>query len=260
MSSTDVLPWNDLDSLSSYLARERDQVATLLMEPIMGNTGVIKPRPGYIEGVRKLCDEHGIVLIFDEVIMGFRAGLGGAQGLLGIKPDLSIFAKAMAAGFPVAAIAGRADIMSMIGTGRVNHSGTYNSNLVSMSAGVAALRALKANDGEVYRQIEKTGTALMEGIRDVARRRSVPLNVQGLPSVFNTAFTSEGPVHDYVEYDRADKRAQAIFLELLLQEGVRPTNRGTWFLSSAHAAVDIDFTISAADSALAKLPERMRAE
>jgi glutamate-1-semialdehyde 2,1-aminomutase len=149
--------------------------------------------------------------------------------------------------------------MSMIGTGGVNHSGTYNSNLVSMSAGVAALRALKANDGEAYRQIERTGTALMEGLREVAENDSLPLNVQGPPSVFNTAFTSQGPINDYVEYDRTDKRAQAVFRELLLDEGVRPTSRGTWFLSSAHATADIDFTIAAADRALARLPERLRA-
>ena len=225
----------------------------------MGNTGVIAPRPGYLEGVRRLCDQYGIVLIFDEVIMGFRASLGGAQALLGVKPDLSIFAKAIAAGFPVAAMAGRADIMGMIATGRVNHSGTYNSNLVSMSAGLATLRALRADGGAVYRQIGRTGGALMEGLREIARRRSVPLNVQGLPSVFNTAFTADGPLHDYAEYDRADKKTLAVFLELLLEEGVRPTGRGTWFLSSAHADADIDFTLTAADNALAKLPNRLQA-
>ena len=129
-----MLPWNDAPALEAFLATRGQETAALIMEPILCNTGVILPRPGYLEAVRRLCDRHGVVLIFDEVITGFRVGPGGAQGRLGVLPDLAVYAKALGAGFPIAALAGRRSLMEHLADGSALHGGTYNTNLVSTSA------------------------------------------------------------------------------------------------------------------------------
>ncbi len=142
-----VLPWNDVEAIEQYVGANASRIAAIITEPIMFNTGGILPRSGFLEQLRRVTKAHNIVLIFDEVITGFRVALGGAQELYGIRPDLSLFAKALGAGFPVAALAGRRDIMELFGSGGVNHSGTYNANLVSLSAALAAIRELSANGG-----------------------------------------------------------------------------------------------------------------
>jgi glutamate-1-semialdehyde 2,1-aminomutase len=137
-----ILPWNDADALEATLRREGDAIAAVLTEPVMCNTGCILPRPGYLEAMRELTARHGVVLIFDEVITGFRLGLAGAQGRLGIRPDLSVFAKGLGGGFPVAAMGGRADIMKLVAEGRVSMAGTYTANGIAISAANATLRIL----------------------------------------------------------------------------------------------------------------------
>ncbi|MDQ3700765.1 MAG: aminotransferase class III-fold pyridoxal phosphate-dependent enzyme, partial [Chloroflexota bacterium] len=148
-----VLPWNDLPAVARFLAAHGDETAALIMEPILCNTGVILARPGYLEGVRELCNRHGVVLIFDEVITGFRVALGGAQGHLGVVPDLAVYAKAIGAGFPIAALAGKRRLMELLASGAALHGGTYNTNLVSTSAAVAALDELARDGGAVYRSM-----------------------------------------------------------------------------------------------------------
>ncbi|WP_217698224.1 aspartate aminotransferase family protein [Novosphingobium mathurense] len=249
-ADTHILPWNDLDVVERYLADRGDQVAALITEPVMCNTGVIPPRPGYLEGLRSVCDKHKVVFIFDEVITGFRLGLGGAQGKFGVTPDLSTFAKAFGGGFPLAALAGRREIMSLFASGEVNHSGTYNSNLVSIVAGIATLEQLAANDGEVYRRIDGNGIALIEGMREIAQRRSVNLQVSGYGAVFHTYFADDLEIVDYASHWRADATRQAAFVDALLPLGIRPTRRGTWFVSGAHGSSEIDRTLSAVDEVL----------
>jgi glutamate-1-semialdehyde 2,1-aminomutase len=192
---------------------------------------------------------HNIVLIFDEVITGFRVALGGAQELYEIEPDLSVFAKALGAGFPVSALAGRRAIMELFGSGRVNHSGTYNANLVSLSAALAALRELSADSQAAYKRINAVGGKLMEGIAAVARQCGADLKVSGLPSAFHTCFASH-PIHDYSSYSRADHQRLGLFLAALLERGVRPTGRGTWFVSTAHTDSDVAATLDAVGHAL----------
>jgi glutamate-1-semialdehyde 2,1-aminomutase len=250
-ADTHVLPWNDIETLSRYLDANAGSIAALITEPVMCNTGVIPPRPGYLEAVRQLCDKHNVVLIFDEVITGFRLSLGGAQARFGIKPDLATFAKAFGGGFPVAALVGKREIMDLFGTGAVNHSGTYNSNLVSIVAGVATLNELAANDGAVYRRIDATGTQLIEGIREIARRRSTNLKVTGFGAVFHTLFTDEVEIVDYASHKRADAARQKRFMDALLLQGIRPTGRGTWFVSAAHDDADVARTLAAIDIVLA---------
>ncbi len=248
-----VLPWNDVEALTRVLARHGQEVAAVLMEPMMCNTGAILPRPGYLQAVRRLCNDYGAVLIFDEVITGFRLGLAGAQGLFDVKPDLSTFAKAIGAGIPLALLAGRADIMELIASGKVNHSGTYNSNVMSMVAGIATLRVLAENDGYVMTGIESTGRALMAGLRELGRKRKINLHVAGVGGVFNTSFTDQEEVYDYDSFKRAHEALSKAFLEALLRRGVRLTSRGTWFVSAAHTPEDIEATLAAADAALGEL-------
>ena len=250
VQDTRVLPWNDSDALSRHLVEHGREVAAVIMEPVMCNTGVVAPRRGYLDRVRAICDQHGVLLILDEVVTGFRLGIGGAQQQFGVRPDLSVFAKALGGGFPLAVLAGRADVMNLIGAGRVNHSGTYNANTLSLAAGIAALDRLSADGGAVYRHIEQVGTALIQGIRELADRRSLNLKVSGYPSVFHTFFSDEAETFDYFSYRKSDAKRQKNFIEALPALGVRPMSRGTWFVSAAHTAADVDLTLRAVDVAL----------
>ena len=244
-----VLPWNDFEAVERYVKENAERIAAIITEPVMLNTGGILPKEGYLEHLRKVATAHGVVLIFDEVITGFRVALGGAQALYGVTPDLSIFAKAMGAGFPVSALAGRRDIMELFASGRVNHSGTYNANVPSMSAALAALGALSAGGGAAYERMNARGAALMDGIAAAARQQGVDLQVSGLPTAFHTCFASH-PIHDYVSYMRADQERLSAFLLALLKCRIRPTGRGTWFLSTEHTEKDIEATLEGVRQAL----------
>lgn len=247
-----VLPWNDAGAIDQYVEANASRIAAIITEPIMFNTGGILPKAGYLEHLRRVTQKHNIVLIFDEVITGFRVALGGAQELYDIKPDLSVFAKALGAGFPVAALAGRRDIMEMFASGGVNHSGTYNANLVSLSAALASLRELSSNDQAAYKRINSAGKALMEGIAAAGRRHGTDLQVSGLPSAFHTCFTSR-PIHDYATYSSANQKQLGLFLAALLEGGVRPTSRGTWFVSAAHTNEDVAATLEVVERALQRI-------
>jgi glutamate-1-semialdehyde 2,1-aminomutase len=246
-----VLPWNNLAAVRRYLEAHGSETAALIMEPILCNTSVIVPRPGYLEGVRQLCDQHGVVLIFDEVITGFRVGLSGAQGLLGVTPDLAVFAKALAGGFPIAAVAGKRAIMDLTGNGSVLHGGSFNGHTASIAAGLATLVELSRPG--VYEQMDARGEALMDGLREVGRRAGVPFLVQGLGTVFNTAFTDQPSVDGYRSHARCDLDKQKRFVHALQDAGVRPTSRGTWFMSTAHTDADIEETVRGAERALQTL-------
>ncbi|HEY3061828.1 MAG TPA: aspartate aminotransferase family protein [Chloroflexota bacterium] len=246
-----VLPWNNLDAVRAYLEAHAHETAALLMEPILCNTSVILPRPGYLEGVRKLCDQYDVLLIFDEVITGFRVALGGAQAKLGVTPDLAVFAKSLAGGFPIGAVAGKRAIMALLGDGSVLHGGSFNGHTASVAAALATLEQL-ARDG-IFTGMEEQGETLMEGLRQVAQKAAIPFLVQGVGTVFNTAFTDQPAVYDYRSYVPADAEKLKRFLHALQDNGIRPTSRGTWFLSTAHTNADIEETISAAERALATL-------
>jgi len=248
-----VLPWNDIDAISRAVQAHHGQIAGLIMEPIMGNTSTVLPKPGYLEEVREICAREEITLIFDEVITGFRVGLGGAQELLGMKPDLAIFAKAMANGFPISCLAGRRDLMDLLVSGNVTHAGTYNSNRVGCAAAAGTLGALRQKNCEAYARLKRAGTALMEGLREIARKYGQPMLVQGLPCMFHTTFTEQKEVTDYRSHQRCRHDLQSQFVCLLLDRGVRVTDRGTWFVSAAHTEQDVELTLKAAESALPAL-------
>jgi glutamate-1-semialdehyde 2,1-aminomutase len=249
-----VLPWNDSEALRRLLTGPtRDTIAALIMEPILCNTSVIQPEPGFLELARSLTAANGTILIFDEVITGFRVAFGGAQSRLGVTPDLAIFAKAMGSGFPIAALAGSRDLMELTGQ-RVLHGGTYNANVSSVAAANATLGVLAEGDGAAYARIERSGLRLMNGLREAAARANADLLVQGVAGVFNTTF-GRGPVRNYREYVATDLPRQRRFQVALQDRGVRVTNRGTWFLSAAHTDADIDATIAIAADALAEVSE-----
>jgi glutamate-1-semialdehyde 2,1-aminomutase len=189
-------------------------------------------------------------LIFDEVITGFRVGLGGAQALLGVTPDLAVFAKAMAAGFPISCLAGNSCLMELIGSGRVMHGGTYNSNVVSIAAALATIDELQRDDGAAYPRLYALGEKLMDGLRSAARMCGAPLLVQGLGPVFHAAFTRASEITDYWSYRATDTNRLTRFVEALLENGINVTSRGTWFLSTVHTDDDIDQTLAAAARAL----------
>jgi glutamate-1-semialdehyde 2,1-aminomutase len=237
----EVLPWNDLALLEARLAR--GDVAAVLMEPAMCNTSAIMPQPGYLEGARAACSAVGSLLIFDEVITGFRVAAGGAQARLGVTPDLATFGKAIANGFPVACLAGRADLMELFASRRVIHGGTYNAQPIGMAAAVATMRILR--EGEVFAQTERGGRRLMEGIDRALAEADIPARVQGFPQIFHLALGTDAPIHDYRSSLASDRARYVRLTTALLARGVRALERGAWFLSAAHGDDAIDATIAA---------------
>jgi glutamate-1-semialdehyde 2,1-aminomutase len=248
-----VLPWNDLELLTSTLEQHANDVAAVIMEPINCNTCTIPPRPGYLEGARELCTRLGIVLIFDEVITGFRVALGGAQAMLGVTPDLATFAKAIANGLPLAMVAGKREIMEELTAGVV-HGGTYNASGPVIAAALATLQELARDDGAAYRRMEQVGETLMQGLRAAAERADQPFLAQGYGPIFNTSFTNQRVIHHYRDYaDHTDAPRQLRFVEYLMDAGVRITARGAWFTSAAHTDADVQHTLAAAETALRRL-------
>ena len=244
----EVLPWNDLETLTARLAT--GDVAGVIMEPIMCNQGAIRPLPGYLEGVRAACIRHGTVLIFDEVVTGFRVGPGGAQALLGVTPDLATFAKAIANGFPVAAIAGRAELMDLMTKG-VLHGGTYNGQAVAMAATVATLTRLR--DPAVQARMAERGTRLMNGIRAAFAAAGVPVIVAGQPQIFHVGLGMTAAPRDWSGMHAMDRPRYVRFTTALLRHGVRALERGAWFLSTEHDDEVIDATLDAVARALREI-------
>ncbi|MBM3547651.1 MAG: aminotransferase class III-fold pyridoxal phosphate-dependent enzyme [Alphaproteobacteria bacterium] len=241
-----VLPWNNLEAVQKRLAK-RD-VAAIIMEPAMCNTSAIHPKAGYLEGVRKACTETGTVLIFDEVITGFRVTAGGAQKFFGVTPDLATFGKAIANGFPVAALAGRADLMDQMVPGKVVHGGTYNGHPVTMAATVATLKEL--DKGDVYKTIEKNGKRLMEGISNILRDHQVPNRVQGFPGIFHVALGTSEPINDYRDSTKTDKARFLKLTHAMVERGVRVLDRGAWFMSGAHDDAVVDQTLQVVEDSV----------
>jgi glutamate-1-semialdehyde 2,1-aminomutase len=248
-----VAGWNDLAALEAAFDRNAGEIAGVIMEPVMVNGGAIVPEPGYLAGVRDLCHAKGALFICDEVITGFRVGLTGAQGRFGVTADLAIFAKAVAAGFPLAVVAGRRDVMNTLLDKGVMHGGTYNGNVQSMAAAIAALDELTRDDGAVYRDLERRGTRLMQGIAALGEKHRLAMRVQGLPAIFQVFFTDGQAPKNYRDAAACDRDKVLAFHAALQEEGIRINQVGKWFLSTAHDDAIIDETLAAADRAMATL-------
>ena len=240
-ANVEVLCWNDLAAVEARLAA--GDVAAVIMEPAMCNAGAILPLPGYLEGVRDACTRTGTVLIFDEVITGFRVAPGGAQQRLGVTPDLATFGKCLASGFPVAAVAGKAALLDLFATGGALHGGTYNAHPACMAATLATLRTLA--DGRVIAAIEPLGRRLMEGIASILAAAGIPATVTGFPQIFHVAFGLTEPARDWRDLLRLDKPRYVRFCGELLKHRVRALERGAWFLSATHDSLVIEETLAA---------------
>ena len=244
-----VCPWNDLGALAAEL---RDDVAAVIMEPLAVNGGCLFPAPGYLEEVRRLTTRAGAVLVFDEVITGFRLAPGGAQERFGVTPDLVILAKALGSGFPISAVAGRADLMEEVASGRVRHAGTLNANPVSAAASLATLTELERDAARIYPHLEAMGDALATILREECSAAGLPLVVNQLGGM-GYAFWSEEAVEDHPATLRTDTEAYRRFAAALLDEGVHVISRGLLYVSAAHTEADLDQTRQAVRRAAARV-------
>ncbi len=249
-----VLTWNDPESFAAVMAERGDEVAAVITEPAVFNTGCILPEPGYLELLRQETRRHGALLIFDEVITGFRFARGGAQEYFGVTPDLTTMAKGLGGGFPVAAIGGSTEVMSMIAEGRYSHSGTYNANTIACAA-VSATMDLLAEPG-LYERQRALGEKLMSGLRELAEGAGLPVIVEGLGTVFQIWF-SERPIRNWRDAERYanEDRFTRWWQEMLLR-GVlfHPSQYENLFLSLVHTGDDVDAMLNAAADAFAVLP------
>jgi len=250
-SASDTLlgRYNDLASVEALCEAHGPNIAAIVVEPIAGNMGVVPPSDGFLPGLRELSTRHGAVLIFDEVISGFRASAGGAQAIFGITPDLTCLGKIIGGGFPVGAYGGRTDIMNMVApAGPVYQAGTLSGNPVAMTAGLWALKRLPPG---LYRDLARRTSALVAGLADAARAARVSLQINAFGSVLTPFFTAS-PVRDYDSALEANTMAYAAFFRGMLERGIYPppSQFEAWFLSAAHTDAHVRRTIDAARRAM----------
>ena len=252
VADTLVASYNDLDSVRRVFDANRGKIAAIIVEPIAGNMGVVPPADGFLRGLRDICASEGALLIFDEVISGFRAAPGGAQALAGVKPDLTCLGKIIGGGLPVGAYGGRAELMDLVSpAGPVYQAGTLSGNPLAMTAGLWCLGQLKP---ALYTKLATLGTRLASGLADAAREAGVPLQVNAVGSVL-TPFFTERPVRDFRSATSANTGQYAKFFRGMLKRGIYPppSQFEAWFLSGAHTAADVDKTIGAARGAMKDL-------
>jgi len=245
-----VLPWNDLSILEAAINEKGSEIAAVITEPVM-QRGVILPRKGYLERLRNLCTRNNIVLIFDEVVTGFRIALGGGQEYFGVVPDLAVFSKGMGGGFPISCVAGKEEIMDLIARYEVLHAGTFNGHPVCMAAAYATVLELEKDNGRVYKRLFDLGKKLVEGIREIGKRLNFKLLVQDIGPLFYVFFTDLDSVIDYRASLGRDKDTYSRFATALVERGILTlTSQGRWYLSAAHTEDDIELTLRAVKEAL----------
>lgn len=246
-----ILPWNDLQLVKDTLAKYSDEIAAIITEPIMCNSGCILPEQGFLQGLRDLCSQYDIALIFDEVITGFRMSLGGSQAYFGITPDMSIFAKAMGSGYPISAIVGKREWMCLIEDAKVIHAGTMNSGNPTIAAALATIEVLESEDP--YERLFRLGNRLMDGLKKSAAENNINLLVQGPGPMFNVAFTELKRAQDYRDTFAFDKAKLSKFIAGMHDRKIRVIGRGLWYISAAHTESDIDHAIHVSDEVLATM-------
>lgn len=247
---TVLTPFNDLERLESTLKQHSGQIAGVIIEPVCGSMGVVLPEPGFLQGVRKLCDEHNSVLIFDEVLTGLRVAKGGAQALYGVRPDLTTFGKALGGGMPIGAYGGRRDIMdALMPIGEVYQAGTFSGNPVTMAGGIEVLRLL--DDQSVYDVMENRTAQLFDGISKFVKERSLPIQLQRAGSMFSIIFC-EIPVKNFEDSKRIDAEKFAKFFHIVLDKGIYlpPSSVDAACVSAAHTEQDIEETVEIIGAAL----------
>jgi len=258
IADTIVVAFNDLPSLVEAFDRHEGTIAAVILEPVMMNGHGALPAPGFLEAVRDLTTARGAVLIFDEIVTGFRLGPRGAVGWSGVVPDLAVYAKAAASGWPVAVVAGRRELLEPLGTGTVNHAGTYSGSMASMAALTATLGILAG--GAPYERVERHGTALMRGIREAAADTGVGVHVRGFPGAFfsNVLCTAADP-QPHSGYTPDTGRIIQLARHLR-RNGVWVGDRGSWYVSAAHDDADVQRTLEAVRTGLERLSHRTAAD
>lgn len=251
VADTLLAPYNDLAAVEGLFARHGDTIAAIIVEPIAGNMNLVPPVPGFLEGLRALCDRHASLLIFDEVMTGFRVAWGGAQILLDVTPDLTTLGKVIGGGLPLAAYAGPRDLMMRIApAGPVYQAGTLSGNPLAVAAGRAALRELAKDEGGPYGALEATGARLQAGIEEAGRRHGIPCRVERQGAMMGLFFTS-GPLHRMEDVDATDRKRFARVFHKLLDRGIHlpPSPYEAMFFSTAHGETEIAATLEAFDAA-----------
>jgi glutamate-1-semialdehyde 2,1-aminomutase len=247
---THAARFNDLDSVSRILDANPGKIAAIIVEPVAGNMGLVVPHRGFLEGLRDLCDRHGVLLVFDEVMTGFRLARGGASELYGVRPDLTTLGKVIGGGLPVGAYGGRRDLMEQVApSGPVYQAGTLSGNPLAMSAGLAQLQVLEEVNG--WETLERSGARLEAGLRSILSELSLPLALNRVGSMF-TLFFTEGEVKDFETATGSDTKRYARFFRAMLERGVHlpPSQYETLFVSLAHQSSDLDRTLEAARESL----------
>jgi glutamate-1-semialdehyde 2,1-aminomutase len=245
-----TLPFNDFEMLEKTVKREWFNIAAILFEPIMGNLASIEPKPGYLELIRKLCTDYGIVMIMDEVKTGFRIAPGGAQEVYSVIPDLATYAKSLANGFPLAAFGGKAEVMHTIVPGQVAHAGTYCGNPAGTAAADATLELLQ--DGKILKAIAERGKRLQRGISEALTRAGIPNLISGPPAMFGIILTNQKGIPDYRAFAKTERAFYEKIAMALVDRGVMPDpdNREPWFLCYSHTDQDIDDTLNRLEDAV----------
>lgn len=246
-----ILPWNDAELLRRALAEHHEDVAAIITEAVMCNNGCNLPVPGFLQEIRSLCDQYGIAFIMDEVITGFRLSLSGAQTYFNVTPDMSVFAKAMGSGYPISAVVGRREWMSLIAESKVIHAGTMNAGQPSVAAALATISILERD--APHARMFALGQRLMSGLRQAAADAGHQMLVQGPGPMFVTAFTDRDVFRDYRDTLTADRARLGRFVAGMHDAGVRVIGRGLWYISAVHTDAEIDHAISTARDVLAAM-------
>jgi len=253
---TIALPFNDIRKVEAAIARDKGNIACVIVEPIPANMGVVPPKPGFLKKLRELTHKHGIILIFDEVITGFRVALGGAQELFGVQPDLTILGKILGGGFPIGAFGGRAEIMDLLSPdGPVYQAGTLSGNPVAVEAGINTIRILM-KEKDIYNRLDSMGAEVESGLRTIISRNGYnDMIVQRCGSLFTLFFTDKNKIEDYDDVSGCDTDKFAGFFREMLLRGIylAPSQFEANFISTKHTLQDIRKTLKAAESALEKI-------
>lgn len=240
-----VLPWNRADLLERAFERQGAEIAAVIMEPVLCNSGCLMPAPGYLEAARDITRRHGALLIFDEVITGFRIAPGGAQSRFGVTPDLATFGKAAGGGLPLSVIAGRKEILDLLYTGGVAYGGSFNGNPVSLTGAKVALEELTRDGGALLAHANRIGEMLMNGICQAAREAGIDLTVCGFGAAFAIHFTRKRELLDYRDTLEDDRARLAAFIRLALEEGLYLLPDGRFYVSVVHTEEDAAHTLDA---------------
>jgi glutamate-1-semialdehyde 2,1-aminomutase len=247
------LPYNDLEAVEKTIRESHEEIAAVIIEPVGGNAGVLMPAEGFLEGLREITQEYGVILIFDEVITGFRLSYGGAQKYFNVTPDLTCMGKIIGGGFPVGAFGGKTEIMDAIApVGSVYQAGTLSGNPIAMTAGITLLDILK--DPAVYAELDRKGRMFANGLKEAAREAGIPAQFNGVGSL-NCMFFTDSPVVDYDTAKTSDTERFSKYFKLMLDQGINlaPSQFEAAFVSLAHTDEDIERTIEAAKKAMKQL-------